>query len=345
MLHPRIGGVWLSSIGTWTDLTFSHIWPRGSEEASFRMERRAFDPAISKGGGLFELYDGGQRIFRGRMAEPGGDGTFVANGSWTEAEGVLAIDGSGNSTNIPNTAIDAAISRGAVTWTRPASLSAVAWGAASTTASEPIGLIELLDKSMAGLGLRWYVDPDGAVRSAADPTVPTYSVPQVVAGQGPTLAEDAYYSHLIGRYFTASATYATVTVGDANAATRWGRQEAFVDLTPMGVISGGTATTQVTNRLALSGARLGFADNLQFGYGEITNTGGVPVELTQPRAGQLVRLQGVTDRTRVAGAPVLDIVIARSVYTDGASTVQLVPQGKAPRDLNEILSVDWQVVI
>lgn len=340
MLHPRIDGVWLSTIGAWDDLTYSHIWPRGSEEASWRMERLTHHPAISQGGGLFELYNGGDRIFRGRMAEPGGDGTFAANGSYAEAAGVLAVDGSANATNIPDTAIDAAIARGAITWTRPASLSAVSWG----TAGEPMKLTDLLDRAMAGLGKRWWVDPDGAVKASVDPTTPAFVVPHAVAGQGLTLAEDTYYSHLRSKHLETGPVFKSVTVGDASAATRFGFKEQIVDLTPMGIISAATATTELTNRLALTGARMGFAESLELGFGEFTTQGGTPVALTVPLAcgrdgGLMVRLMGVTDRTRPVGnLPYTDIVIGRSRYADGASTVMLTPAAKAQRDLRELLA-------
>lgn len=337
MLAARVGGTWLRTIGPYTDLTMSHVWPHGSEQLSWRMSPTFRHSLLERGGLLVEGFDTGQRIWRGRLAQPATDGQFTASGSWSEAAGVLAIDGSGNATNVPDTAIDAAISRGAVSWTRPASVSSAAWG----TASEPMRLVDLLDQAMAGLGIRWYVNADGEARALADPTTPAFVIPQVATGQGLTLADDDYYSHLTGTYLAAGPVFVTVTVGDAAAATRWGRREALVDLTDMGVITAPTATAQLNARLALTGARLQFAESLQVGYGQITTTGGTPVALSTPRAGQMVRLVGVTDNSRPGGnLPYTDIVIGRSAYTDGEATATLSPVNLASRNLEELL-VQW----
>jgi hypothetical protein len=352
----KVNGVWLSSIGAWASLRYTHEWPRGSTEATWMMSPGISHPAFFNGA-LVEIYDGGHRIWRGRLNEPPSDGNFSANGSWAEASDVLAMS-SGAATKTPDTAIDDAISRGAVSWTRPETLSNVPWGTAPVASEAPMPLLDLLDNAMAGLGKRWWVDNDGAIRASVDPIAPTYYVPQAAAGRGLTIADDAYYSHITGRYFTASATYATVTVGDSAAASKWRRKEAWVDLSPMGVISSGTATTELTNRLALSGARMGFGENLELGFGQITTPGGVPVPLNMIRAinsptpgylvltgGVSIRLMGVSDRTRVTPNPYTDITVARTEYTEGAATLLIVPQGKAPRDLNEILSVPWSVTL
>lgn len=333
MRHLRVGGVWLRSIGASTDLTLVHSWPHGSEEATWRMQPGTFHPVLAQGGALVEGYCGGVRMWRGHLGEPATDGQFAAHGSWAEASGVYALDGAGDATNVPDTAIDAAIARGAVSWTRPTSLSAASWG----TASDPMKLTDLLEQAMAGLGKRWWVDPDGAVRAAADPTEPTFVVPHAVVGRGLSLAEDTYYSHLIGKYLAAGPVYASETVGDAVAAARFGYKEQRVDLTPMGIISGATATAELNARLALSGARMGYAEGLELGPGQLTTSGGTSVTLTDATAGQMVRLMGVTDRTHPTGdRPVTDIVVARSSCTD--TTLQLTPIGKADRNLQEVIA-------
>jgi hypothetical protein len=183
------------------------------------------------------------------------------------------------------------------------------------------------------------VDENGAVRAAADPASPTYLIPRVAAGRGLTLAEDDYYSHITGTFFVTGPAYDTVTVGSTAAANRWDYREARVDLTDMGVITSGTATTELNNRLALTGARMGFAESLTVSYGDITTPGGTPVALSMPRAGEMVRLVGVTDITRpAANLPYTDIVIGRSTYTDGATTTTLSPVGLAARNLEDVLT-------
>lgn len=338
-IQVRVGGIWLRSIGPFADVTMSHVWPYGSEQLTWRMAPTSRFPTLERGGARVEAFVGGVRRWWGKLSEPAADGQYAAKGAWAEASGAYALDGSGNATNTPDTAIDAAIARGALTWTRPSSLSAVAWG----TAAEPMRLLELLDQSMAGLGKRWWVDEDGAVRSGNDPTAAAYVVPRVAAGQGLTLAEDDYYSHLVGAYYSAGPVFATVTVGDTNASSRWGYREAQVDLTDMGVITAPTATTQVTNRLALTGARLGFAESLQLGHGQVTTLGGTSVALADLVAatkagGLMIRLMGITNNSRPAGStPYTDIVIGRSVYTDGDATATLSPVDLVARNLEEVL--------
>lgn len=338
MLTVRVGGAWLHSIGSYAELAYSHTWPHGSEAASWRMPFGTRHEVL-RGGALVEIFDGGVRIWRGRLSEPSAGGEFAASGSWHEGEGVYALDGSGNATNVPDTAIDAAIARGAITGTRPASLSAASWG----TAGEPMSLTQLLDEAMAGLAKRWYVDADGAWKASTDPTTPSYYVPHAVAGHGLTLADDSYYSHLVGRYVTAwgpPVVYASLTVGDAAAAAKWGRKEGLVDLTQMGVITAPTATTELTNRLALVGARMGFAEGLELGPGQLTTPGGTAVTLTIPQAGAMVRLLGVRDETRTtANLPYTDIVMGESSYSDETDLLSLKPVGMAARNLADVLKV------
>jgi hypothetical protein len=315
VLAVRLGGTWLRAIGPFAEVSMTHAWPHGFEQTTWRMPKTLRHELLERGGAKVEVFQDGIRRGIGKLAEPAADGQYVATGIWSQASGVWAVDGSGNATNVPDTAIDAAIARGALTWTRPASIT-------------------------AGLGKRWYVDADGAVRASADPTTPSYVVPQVAAGRGLTLAEDDYYSHLVGTYLAAGPVYATVTYppGPTEASVRWGYREASVDLTDMGVITSGTATTQLQARLALTGARLSFAEALQVGYGQITTPGGTPVPLATPQAGEMVRLMGVTDNSRPAGtAPYTDIVLGRTAYSDGAPTATLTPVNLAARSLEEVL--------
>jgi hypothetical protein len=339
MRAVRVGGIWLHSIGPYADVTTSHIWPHGDDEASWRMRPTTSHPVLSRGGALVEVFNGGRRCWRGHLTEPGGSGEYHANGSWSEATGVYAINSSGDATNDLNEAVDVAIAAGKVSWTRPASLKAAPWG----DSDQPLLLTELLDKGTTGQGLRWWVDPDGKCRVAPDPTTPSYYVPHAAAGHGLTLAEDTYYSHLVGQYLATGPVYKTVTVGNASAAAWFGYKEGLVDLTGAGVIDVSAAIAELNGRLALVGARMGFAENLTLGKGEITR-GGVPVPLTMPTAssrygGVMFRLQGVRDRTR-PGRPgsSLDIVISKSVYTDGAATGVWTPMGMADRDLAAVLS-------
>jgi hypothetical protein len=132
MRAVRVGGIWLHSIGPYADVTTSHIWPHGDDEASWRMRPTTSHPVLSRGGALVEVFNGGRRCWRGHLTEPGGSGEYHANGSWSEATGVYAINSSGDATNDLNEAVDVAIAAGKVSWTRPVRDSA---GGSTRTAS------------------------------------------------------------------------------------------------------------------------------------------------------------------------------------------------------------------
>jgi hypothetical protein len=337
MLSVRVDGIWLRAIGPHTDIAQTFAWPHGLEQVTWRMAPTFRAPLLERGGRVIELFDGGVRRGIARLAEPSADGEFSATGIWSQAAGMLALDSSGNATVSTNTAITQGIAKGALTWTLPAGTTDLVYGSTST-ANDAMKLLDLIDQATKNAGQRWYIDGDGAFRLAADPTTPAYVIPQAAAGRGLTLAEDDYYSHLVGTYLATGPVYATVTVGDTYASTRWGYREARVDLTDMGIITAGTATTALNNRLALTGARLQFAESLTVGHGEITTPGGTPVSLSTPRAGEMVRLMGVADNSRPGGTlPYTDIVIGRSTYTDGAPTATLAPVNLAARNLEEVL--------
>lgn len=325
----RVGGVWLRYVGAVAEHKSSRVWPHGSELLSWRMDPRVSHRVLNRGGVLVEEFTGTRRTWLGKLTEPTADGEYAARGLWSEAAGVYAVDSDFEATGSTTEAISEAIDRGALTWILPADTPEIVWG----TPTQPIKLVDLLDNAHTGASMRWWVDADGVFRTGYDPTVPNFVVPRLVAGRGLTLAEDTYFSHLLGKYFDSSAGFPTVLVGDAAAAAEFGYQERVVDLTAMGVIDEAAAISELQGRLALTGARLGWAENLNLGYGQITNPGGRAVALSTPQAGHMVQLAGVRDRSRPGvPSPNTNIVIARDEYVVGAPTVLLEPMGKAPRD-------------
>lgn len=329
LLHPFVGTRWLRSIGPFGPVTLSYVWPHGSDTATWQMKPGFTHPDL-RAGVRVEVFAGGAKVWRGTLAEPGTDGVMHALGSWHDAQGVAAMTGATAPTTIPDTAIDAAIARAAVSWARPVSLSSVAW---SGDPSVEINLDELLDSWAEGAGLRWYVDPFGNVRAAVDPTTPMWQVPSAVAGRGLTLDQSEYYGRIYGRYLIGTGSWTFAVAGTSPP-------EKVIDLTELGVITSTRANAEVQNRYLLSGARRGWADGLNLSRGQITTMGGTPAPLSMIQAGQMIRLQGVIDPSRDTRiTSYVDVVIGESIYTEGEDQIQLKPVGLAPRNLADVLKV------
>lgn len=330
----RVNGVWLSNISAWGNLNWSHTADGGCKDASWQMDlpRTFSHPALVRGK-VVEIFIGASRVWQGFLSEPDvdDDWTFNALGLSLLGKDYLCFDGSLNTTSKPDTAIDQAISRG-LPWRRPDSLSNTAFAAGDTTASlNYVG--DLLDAWSESVSKRWGVDGDGIVYARADPTTPTWHLKGGAARFG--LADDEYASDLYGRYI--ASAYATATVGDSVARTKFGRREAAVDLTTMGLLTLGQATAQLNGILAKGKARLGYTNGLEASKWQLTTPGGTPAYLPFVTAGQLVRMFGVLDE-QGQPLPYVDWVIGESNYEAGAETIALTPVGLVDRDFASVLS-------
>lgn len=337
----KCGGVWLDTLGYVGELSWSTVAPAGtSSEASWSMSLDPLfeHPAVRRGKRV-EIFVGPQRIWRGLLNDPTpGEGgwSFEATGLKSEAEDYMALKADGSTTSVPNTAVDQAIARG-LPWTRPDSLSGSALKTGDDTeAVNPVGA--LLDDWAEGAGKRWGVNAAGQVVAVADPTSPTWVLHSDVVLSA--VADDEYVTHLYGRYKSGSSpdTFATVSVGNAAQADRFGRVEEDVDLTPLGVISSGTATTMLQGMLDLCGARLSWSGGLEVAASELATRGGAGADLRFVQGGQLVRVFGVLARD--GSKFYSDFHIGEARYVDGESSIQLTPVDLAPRDLAGILSVE-----
>ena len=330
MIHPRVGDHLLRELGAWTDLKYSTAL-RGCETASWRMEYGA-RPSIPRGR-LVTFEAGSSPVFAGVLTEPGPE-QFVARGLWTQAKGTLALDASDNPTWTPDDAIDAAIDRGAVDWIREESISSTAIENDGT----PVKLDQLLDQWATLNGQKWKVDADRTVRAYTSGGPVWHVTPM---RRELALADDQFATHLVGTFFSAPGVYDTVIVGDAAAAAAWGRVEEPVDLTPLGIISSGTATSTLATMLAAAGARLTFAEGLQLVAGQLTNAGGVAAALEIVEAGQVLRIHGIGQTDSVDLSEYCDITIGSTEWAEGSPTISLAPEGLVPPTLRELLTVTY----
>lgn len=339
MLSIKIAGVWLSSLTSHGPVTLEYGL-HGSEAASWEVPS-TFRHPLMRGNKPVEIYDGGFRVWIGTLVEPGGDGQYSAIGIWRQAVGSPALTSAGAPTTIADTAIAEAYNRGEITWGYFSSIRATEW--ATTPITGDMDLAQLLDGVATEQGLRWSVSPNYVVSLTADPTTPRWHVPHAVAGEGLTPAEDEFFTHIVARYLSGASTWATVTVGSADAAAVFGRRTGIADLTPMGIIGAPRATSVATGMFLQSGARMGWAQGLTLNLGQIVTPGGIAAPLAQVQAMQMVRLEGVLDTSRPYLLPSsLDVVIGSSRYSEAEKTITISPVGYAPRTLGDILTVTME---
>lgn len=336
MITAKVGGLWLGSIGAHGPFTVEY-GPHGFDSASWQMDENLRHPLL-RGNVTVDVFDGGLRIGSCKMVEPTTAGQFSALGICHQAERNYALGQLEGITSIPFDAVQWAVNRGDIDWAGPDS--SVPFAAPWGNPSEPMMLSDLLDGSAAELGMRWYVDVDKGCYMAADPVVPSWIVPHAVAGRGLTPAEDEFYTHLTGRYLNSTGAFVSTTLGSQEAQDAFGRRVKLVDLSDLGNTTQSRANQVLSGMLLKSGARMGWGEGLELGYGQITTPGGMPAPLNQIRSRQMVRLAGTIDTSRPAQVRAYtDIVLDRVRYTDGAQTISLTPFGYAARNFDEVLEL------
>ncbi len=333
-----VGGRWLFTIGPYGELKWSTVADGGLEEISWRMPLPdTFSHPALRTGALVQLKSGPGSLGYAKLSQPNvtEDGwDFTAIGLDDELRTAhLCLDSGGNTTSTPDVAVDQAIADG-FNGTRPVSLSAGPY--AQTNATDAVNYVgDLLDAWATSESKRWRVDSDGRVVAAVDPTTPTWFMTPGSARIG--LADDDYASDLYLRYRSGATTFATVHVSDPLASAQR-RKAVPVDLTSLGVITSGKATSVGNGMLAKGKARYAWTDAVNPSRLQLTTPGGQPAFLPFVKAGDLVRTFGVTNEQGLI-VPYFDWVIGKTEYEDGADTIQLAPTQLAARNLGDILTL------
>lgn len=338
-IQVTVDGRWLSLESFVGDVEFSTVWPGGSDELSWTMGSPPARPF--RGDEVVVGYFGGVRVFGGTLVEPDpSQDRMTAQGLWRQGEDFAALTSGGAAGTSPDQSVDQAISRG-LRWSRPNSISAV--GTPVDVSQGPITVGGLLDFYAANNQVRWGVDPSGVVYATADPTAPTYQTLPLNGGLGYAL--DNYASTLVCRYLdSATSTYKTVIVTDANAVALHGYKETVLDLTERGAISTTTATNFGNSLLNLGASTPQWTESISFAYGEILSIGGVPVALETIMAGQVVRVHGGGELAmRQNGAMYVDFLIGQTSLSDGTLTIQ--PLQHASRAFTDVLTSTYQAAI
>lgn len=334
-----VAGVPVGTVCPVGDLQVDVRWPFGSYALSAELLlRRKQRPKFIARDAPAELRVGAVPVWAGSVAEVSwADGTVTCSGAARDAETADALAADGKTTSSPDTAVDVAIARGALPgWSRPASVHAAALAAVETARVHKVAA--LLDAASPVTGKRWTVDPHRRLLAAADPTTPRFFI---LPGVGELdWATERYASRINARYADAAAGGAlkTISVGT-------GSIEQAVDLTKRrGPISTATATTIVTNILrdSLQG---GWANGIEFAYGDVVDAGGnrVPLHTVAAAvgAGAMFRNLGQPDPRPDATSLALDFVAGQALWEPvGATggTVTVMPFGAADRDFDAIVS-------
>lgn len=333
-MHVKVGGRWLHSLTPWGDLSWSHDG-HGCKEATFKVYRTPGErhPLIYRGA-MVEVMLGASSLWTGSLSDLDWmTGAMSAKGYAANAENYPTIDGSGDATSAPATAVDQAIADG---WpvTRDASIPLAAYTTEADGSNSTAGL---LDDQATELGYRWSVRADRIVRMEADPATPTLQIIPGVVELG--LASDDYASTVAVVYKDSSTGVVDyVKRTDTAAAARFGEKFVTVDATVLGPISTARANAIGDGVLARGGARLGWTGSIEVTADELLTMGGVPAALELVRSGLMVRAQGLFDDLQwLGGRTYLDVVIGETAYVAGARTITLSPSGSVADTLSGVI--------
>jgi len=327
------GGQALSDIGYYGDVVYSHRWPGGSWDASWKMNlpTGTHDPLLHRGN-LVQIFEGPTRRWLGEMTEPDWEsGEFHAKGIARAAEDTPALSFT-TVTSSPGEALFYAGARGEI---RFGSLHTFAdeapWRATDPPTDDINTLASLLDAYSDSQGQSWGVDNNGLLFCRADPTTPTWWVTPGAGRLG--VADEDYVTRLWFRYTTGPGIYELGVSTDTSADR--GNKARAVSLTNLGYLSDAKAQSIGDKMLDKLGARTGWSNGLELAYGQITSLGAERANLGDVQAGTMLRLAGLVDER--GGHAYTDIVLAETTRYVARGRLQIVPKGMADRDWASIV--------
>jgi hypothetical protein len=334
----RVGGWWMSGIVPWGDLKTSTRLV-GDWQASWSIIRPPTKqtlrhPALHSGAAV-EVMLGPVAVWVGALTEPDWDsGEVTALGAPREAEGALSLDGAGEVTTKPDTAVDQAIVRGALNWTRKDSFSASEIGAGAESSTQP-SVARLLDAwaedddNPRG----WRVGRDRALRVADDTeTAPSWFI---TPGSGELGVADDERADRVFVRFSDSTDAGAFHTASWPAATPAGGVERGALITNRGEMTPTAAEKIAKGIWRKMQGRSGWTNGVNVTRSQVTTRGGIAANLGLIKAGDAMRLLGVPDPRGLAHS--LDVVIGDTDYDWAAGTIQLNPVGLAARTFEAVL--------
>lgn len=330
----RVGGFWLSSIAPqgWGRLRHA-TRKNGAWQVSWTIPdtRTWRHPALVYGARV-DLMLGPICLAAATLEEPDWDsGEFVAVGACRDGETAVSITGAGATTTKPNTAIDAAIARGVVSWTRVGDFGTTEVGELDS-AGGLVTLQSVLDAWAQENDSNWAVD--NARNLVIAPTDESTIDWLVMPGSGVLgSAAEERVDRIFVRYID-STTGRRATVSYP-AATPVGGVERPVDITERGRMTAAKATSVAQGMWSDLQGRSGWTNGLTLKRGQVTTLGGVEADLALIKGGDTVRLLGVPDQRGVALHT--DVVIGDTDYDWEEDEIQVNPDGLAARDTESVL--------
>lgn len=325
----RVGGFWLSSIVPqgWGELRHS-TRPNGAWQVSWTIPnaRTWRHPALVYGASV-ELMFGPLALAPATLEEPNWDsGEFVARGACRNAEDAVSLTAAGDTTTAPNTAIDEAISRGVLSWTRVGDFGTTPVGDDDGDGGL-VTLQSVLDAWADENDSGWAVDNDRnlIVRAPDETTIDWLIVPgSGVLGSAAEERVDRIFVRYIDSTTGRRATESYPGVTPA------GGVERGIDITDRGRMSAAKAADIAESKWSELQGRSGWTNGLTLKGGQVTNLGGTVADLALVKAGDTMRLLGVPDPRGVAHN--LDVVIGDTDYDWTDDELQVNPVGMAARD-------------
>lgn len=329
-VQNAVGWTYLDTIARVQGLTYEWDYPGGPTSAELSLDAPAglAIPALSIGSTML-LRRGTGIVWQGKVSSVDRDGWRI------QADGLagLATREPAPITGTLDAIVDAAIT-GGLPWTRPATLGAYSWdGGEGASELGQTMLDEVLASTLLANGKVWRLDVNGALSAEPQPSTPAYIVR---ADTAPPLALNDYATHVTARYRTSSTygsgtRFATVTVSNATAATKFGRVNRSIDLSKMGVITATTAQTYAQNYLNTVSPRMTTTGDLTVQPGHLTTAAGAPVDLAGMRPGVVARIQLVSLVRDALVAPTtsVDVLIGATKYDADADQLTLSPAERA----------------
>lgn len=329
-LNVTVNGTSIQQFAYLGDFEVTHRLYGGPWELKWNMDLpiNFRHPALVRGA-ITRLWSGSTPLWAGELTEPNFDSQeFIASGLWRQGETALALDFGAITTN-PAAAVGWAILRGRLAWNGLNTLPSVDFVDGETETHNYVA--DLLGAWAISEGVACQVDPFGFLSYAPLPTSPTYLVTPGAAILG--VADDDYVTDLYATYAPKPGRVARVEAHDGSQGV--GRVEKYIDLRGAGFMTSTRATAILNSLLARGRARTGWTNGLTVTYGQVFNLGHQPVEMSEIRGGQMVRLLGLYDeRGRSAWT---DIVLEETVWNVAEGTVELKPLGLADRDFASIV--------
>ncbi|MCL2611941.1 MAG: hypothetical protein FWD95_01775 [Nocardioidaceae bacterium] len=279
-------------------------------------------------------------IWVGALSEPNWDsGDFTAVGAPHEAEGALCLTSSGQTTSAPNVAVDAAIARGAVGWTRRDDFGSTALAQADDGSTTLTYLDQLLDAWATENNSGWAINQHRQLIITGPPAAKTMPDWFITPGTGDLgQAADNRVDRVFVRYVS-TASGNPLATASYPATTPEGGKERGVNITSRGAITAARATAIAQGLWGKLAGESGWTNGLTLDRTQVATPGGLPATLGLMRGMDTMRLLGVSDPRGLGHH--LDVVIGDTDMDWDADSLQANPTGLVSRSLEDVLTQDF----